>query len=65
MPLKKGDNVEIYEDPISKKLFEGYAVLVSPVMKNASLSPKEATETWVVRFDNGDKVNRRISTFKE
>lgn len=61
MSFKKGDNVEIYKDPLTKKQFEAYAVLVQRVSGDSSFDPDVVIERWLVRFDGGFKDERTLT----
>ena len=45
--MKKGDQVKIYEDPITCKIFEGNAKL------NKKLNENEEIEYWSILFLDG------------
>jgi len=57
--MKKGETVGVYQDPITCKDFEGYAKLTEPKPKKRDI--KGLTETWLVKFDDGTKVERTIN----
>lgn len=57
--MKKGDIVNIYEDPLTKKVFEARAVLKLNIYKNKYI------ERWLVIFVDGGELTearRNIST---
>ena len=43
--MKAGDRVRVYEDPETKRRYEGTAVLVHPMDRTA-----DGSEWWTVRF---------------
>jgi len=63
--MKKGDRVKIYQDPLTKKKFEGDAVLVKRFGNSKDAGPNYkgcGLEYWEVKFSDGDIVLRGIST---
>ena len=57
--MEKGETVRVYQDPITCKDFEGYAKLIEPKPKKRDI--KGLTETWLVKFEDGTKVERTIN----
>jgi hypothetical protein len=53
--MKKAERVLVYEDPISCLRLEGMATLVKKI------SSDHWSERCLVRFDNGDEVERTIN----
>jgi len=59
--FKIGDEVLIYQDPVTEKMLEGVAILVNPVfnqngvgLRNTPITSDTRLETWWVRFDDDD-----------
>lgn len=57
MELNVGDVVPIYQDPYTKKEFEGNATLIDKLM---IFHDHPASEIWLVEFENGDQEERKI-----
>lgn len=57
--MKKGDHVTIFEDPITRELPEGEAVLVRKVGEMEDVAVDWHFEDWQVRFPDGT-FRRRI-----
>jgi hypothetical protein len=57
--MKKGETIKVFQDPITCKDFEGYAKLIEPMPRKRDI--KELTETWIVKFEDGTKVERTIN----
>jgi hypothetical protein len=53
--MEKAKRVFVYEDPVSCLRLEGVATLVKKI------SSDHWSERWLVRFDNGDEVERTIN----
>ena len=53
--FKSGQIVSIYEDPIQKHNLEGSGKLVNLIIR------EKHREYWLVKFANGDYVNRWIT----
>jgi hypothetical protein len=57
--MEKGETVRVYQDPITCKDFEGYAKLIESRPRKRDI--KGLTETWLVKFEDGAKVERTIN----
>ena len=55
--MQKGDEVMVYQDPITKKKEEGKAVLLKELSREGFVDGKQLTR-WLVHFLGDDKKSK-------
>lgn len=59
MKIKKGDYVEVYQDPLTRKDYEGRAKVINAHSPNC-----DGMATCMVHFDEDDPGSRHIRLIK-